>query len=191
MLLFYLFVANWNIYMAPTITTGSIGEVQVGNSTLASTMRNWSIPEQFRDQAVQSVRLFISGATEGSYISQAYMFNIESRNSSLVLVVTAKKITQPTDPNSPVVVNYVIINTTAEIKQQYSEHYTHRCFRCGDCVYLWDCCCKTYGPSYLPRENTPEEWILIKQKLTADQYTWFKQKNMPTTTFGTLVKRAV
>ncbi len=39
--------------MAPTSTSGSTGAAQVGSATLATIMAVWSIPKQFRAQAVQ------------------------------------------------------------------------------------------------------------------------------------------
>ena len=68
---------GWANYMETPTTSGSTGNAQVGSSTLASVINGWSIPEEFRDQAIQSVNLLVLAATEGSYSAQAFvlMFN--------------------------------------------------------------------------------------------------------------------
>lgn len=173
----FYFLDNWLVYMTPTVTNGSSGEVQVGNSTLTTAMRSWSIPQQFHNDAIQTVRSFIVGVTEGSFISQAYTFENETRNFLTTLLLAAKKIKKPSRPDLPASLSYVTINTNTEIKQQ-----------CNVCS-TWFGSLLLSGCS--PRENTPEEWNYIKQKMKSDQYSWFKQKIIPTTTVGTLAKRSI
>ncbi|CAF1500198.1 unnamed protein product, partial [Rotaria sordida] len=55
--------ANWADYMSSTTTDGSVGQAEVGISTLATVMASWLIPEEFRDQAVRNVKTLIIAAT--------------------------------------------------------------------------------------------------------------------------------
>ncbi|CAF4416368.1 unnamed protein product, partial [Rotaria magnacalcarata] len=80
---------------------------------------SWPIPDQFRHDAVQSVRLLVIAASESSYTAQAFVFNTESDASLSSLIIVANKINSPADPNSPVAIRYVAINTNADIKQQF------------------------------------------------------------------------
>ncbi|CAF1455951.1 unnamed protein product [Rotaria sordida] len=178
--------ANWADYMSSTTTDGSVGQAEVGISTLATVMASWLIPEEFRDQAVRNVKTLIIAATEGSYIAQAFTFNSQTGAVLTTLLIVAKKLDVPTNPNLTVAATYVTINTKTEIKKQYTVYYTDRCFRCGDCVFLWECCCKRDNPNYAERGNTPDELNIIKQKMTADQFAWFNER-----TLSSLVKRSL
>jgi hypothetical protein len=80
-------------------------------------MAGWSIPEQFRAQAVQNVNLLVIAATEGSYMAQAFVFDIQSGGILSTLLVVVQKLDSPSDPNLPVAVSYVTINSNAAIKQ--------------------------------------------------------------------------
>ncbi|CAF4350369.1 unnamed protein product, partial [Rotaria magnacalcarata] len=62
---------NWNNYAHPSVTTGSTGAAQVGISTVGNVTASWPIPDQFRHDAVQSVRLLVIAASESSYTAQA------------------------------------------------------------------------------------------------------------------------
>jgi hypothetical protein len=103
--------------MEPTSTSGSTGTAQVGSAILATVMAGWSIPEQFRAQAVQNVNLLVIAATEGSYMAQAFVFDIQSGGILSTLLVVVQKLDSPSDPNLPVAVSYVTINSNAAIKQ--------------------------------------------------------------------------
>jgi hypothetical protein len=163
--------------MEPTSTTGATGGAQVGSATLASTMAGWSIPDQFRNQAIQNVNLLVTAATEGSYTAQAFMFDTQSGTSLSTLLVVVKKLDSPSDPNSPVAVSYVTINSNAAIKQQYSPYTAQDCHYCANCLWTRACCCHDIT-KYSPRGDTPEELALIKQKMTADQFVWFNQQSL-------------
>ncbi|CAF3397697.1 unnamed protein product [Rotaria sp. Silwood1] len=93
---------NWADYMGVTITDGSVGQAQVGISTLATVMASWLIPEEFRDRAVENVKILIVAAIEGSYIAQAFTFNSQSDALLTTLLIVAKKIDSPTNPKLPV-----------------------------------------------------------------------------------------
>ncbi|CAF4724417.1 unnamed protein product, partial [Rotaria sp. Silwood1] len=170
--------ANWADFMDTPVTDGSIGQAEVGISTLATVMASWFIPEEFRVKAVNNVKILIAAATEGSYIAQAFTFNIQSGALLTTLLIVAKKMPSPTNSNLPVAATYVTINTKAEIRKVYTVYYTDRCFRCGDCVYFWECCCKRDNANYVERGNTPEELNIIKQKMTADQFIWFNERSL-------------
>ncbi|CAF3392807.1 unnamed protein product [Rotaria sp. Silwood1] len=88
--------------MGVTITDGSVGQAQVGISTLATVMASWLIPEEFRDRAVENVKILIVAAIEGSYIAQAFTFNSQSDALLTTLLIVAKKIDSPTNPKLPV-----------------------------------------------------------------------------------------
>lgn len=83
--------------MDPPSTTGSTGKAQVGSDTLATLIAGWSIPEQFRAQAVQSVNLLVSSATEGSFTAQTFAFDISSGSSLSTLIVVTKRLDTPAD----------------------------------------------------------------------------------------------
>ncbi|CAF3756846.1 unnamed protein product [Rotaria socialis] len=102
---------NWNNYAHPSVTTGSTGAAQVGISTVENVMACWPIPDQFLHDAVQNVRLLVIAASESSYTAQAFVFNTESGASLSSLIIVANKINLPADPNSPVAIRYVAINT--------------------------------------------------------------------------------
>ncbi|CAF3048895.1 unnamed protein product [Rotaria sp. Silwood2] len=84
-------------------------------------MVNCSIPEQFRCQVIQNVRLLMIAASESSHVVQAFVFNDESGASLSTLIIVANKIDSPSDPNSSVatrsLVNAisVITNSTKDI----------------------------------------------------------------------------
>ncbi|CAF3199799.1 unnamed protein product [Rotaria sp. Silwood2] len=80
-------------------------------------MVNCSIPEQFRCQVIQNVRLLMIAASESSHVVQAFVFNDESGASLSTLIIVANKIDSPSDPNSSVATRYVTINTNVQIKQ--------------------------------------------------------------------------
>jgi hypothetical protein len=161
--------------MDPPATTGTTGNAQVGTATLATVMASWSIPDQFRDQAVRSVNLLVLAATEGSYTAQAFVFDIQSGALLSTLLVVTKKLESPTDPNSPVAVSYVTINSNAAVKQQYTAYNERSCHTCPKCLWVSKCCCHD-ETKYAPRGNTPEELEIIKNKMKADQFTWFNQQ---------------
>ncbi|CAF1492907.1 unnamed protein product [Rotaria sp. Silwood1] len=167
--------ANWANYINPTSTTGSTGEANVGSGTLASTMASWSIPDQFRDQAVQSVNLLVLAATEGTYTAQAFLFDTQAGASLTTLLVATKKLDSPSDPNSPVSVSYVTINSNAVVKQQYTYYTVRDCHTCPKCLWTSDCCCHDETKSS-PRGLTPDELNIINQKMRADQFSWFNQQ---------------
>lgn len=151
----------------------------VGITTVNDVMRNWPIPKHFLDQAVQSVRLLVIAASEGSYVAQTFVFNTESGASLSTLIVVANPIESPSDPNSSIAVRYVVINTNANIKQQYNQYYVKQCHKCVKCAWLSRCCCHQQL-NFAPRGNTPEELNIIKQRLTAHQYAWFNVQTFDT-----------
>ena len=161
--------------MEPTSTSGSTGESQVGSATVDAVMSTWSIPDQFRAQAVQSVNLLVLAATEGSYTAQAFVFDTQSGGVLSTLIVVVKKLDSSTDSNSPVAVSYVAINSNAAVKQQFTPYNERNCHKCPKCAWLRACCCHDVT-KYSPRGNTPEEVARIKQKMTADQFVWFNQQ---------------
>jgi hypothetical protein len=161
---------------APT-SSGSYGQANVGSSTVGTAMANWAIPEPFRDGAVNSVRLLVLAATEGTYSAQAFLFDVSSGASLTTLLVVAIRLSTPADPNSPVAVMYVTINTNAPIKQLYSYWNEEVCHRCPKCVWLGRCCCHDEQRS-AARGHTTAELNVVRQKMTADQYVWFNQQNL-------------
>jgi hypothetical protein len=163
--------------MEPTSTSGSTGTAQVGSATLATIMAGWSTPEQFRAQAVQNVNLLVIAATEGSYTAQAFLFDIQSGEMLSTLLVVVQKLDSPSDPNLPVAVSYVTINSNAAIKQQYTSYTVRNCHKCINCFWTRACCCHD-ETKYSPRGDTPEELSIIKQKMTADQFAWFNQQSL-------------
>lgn len=165
---------------APT-TTGAQGQANVGTSTIASTMTSWPIPEQFRDQATKSVNLLLLATTEGSYLAQAFVFDIPAGTSLTTLLVVATKLDSPTDSNLPFAVIYVVINSNASIKQQYTYYSERTCHRCPKCAWLSACCCHDEQRSS-PRGHTAAELDVVKQKLTFDQFRWFNQQNFSPST---------
>lgn len=173
-----IIVEKWADPMEPPNTSGIYGQTNIGISTIDTAITTWSIPEQFRDRAVKSVKLLVSVATEGSLLAQAFTFDIEAGTSLTTLLIVVAKVYSPLDPKLPYVVTYVTINTNAQLTQQQSVYYTKRCFNCADCVWLWACCCK-YDENWAPRGHTPDELKVVKQKMTADQYAWFNRQNIP------------
>ena len=163
--------------MEASTTTGSTGETQVGSATLNATMTNWSIPDQFRSKAIASVRLLVIAAAEGTFAAQAFIFDTQSGASLTTLLVVTKRLQSPRDPNSPVAISYVTINSNAAVKQQYTFYEERKCRRCHNCFWLFECCCWN-EPRQAPRGNTPEELEIIKNKIKADQFVWFKQQTV-------------
>ncbi|CAF3310555.1 unnamed protein product [Rotaria socialis] len=166
---------NWNNYAHPSVTTGSTGAAQVGISTVENVMACWPIPDQFLHDAVQNVRLLVIAASESSYTAQAFVFNTESGASLSSLIIVANKINLPADPNSPVAIRYVAINTNVGIKQQFSQFVRKKCHTCIKCVWISNCCCTDIVET-APRGNTLGEINIIQQKLAADQFAWFNQQ---------------
>ncbi|CAF1240121.1 unnamed protein product [Rotaria sordida] len=169
--------ANWANYMNPTSTTGSIGQANVGSGTLATVMASWSIPDQFRAKAVRKVNLLVIAATEGSYTAQAFLFDTKTSVALSTLIVATQKLDSPSDPNSPISVSYVIINSNAAIKQQYTYYTVRDCHRCPKCLWFSKCCCHDETKSS-PRDNTLDELNIINQKLKVDQFAWFNQQTL-------------
>ncbi|CAF2835342.1 unnamed protein product [Rotaria sp. Silwood2] len=93
---------NWAALMGSPISSGSHGQATVGISNIGTVMANWAIPEQFRERAVQSVRLLVLAATEETYSAHAFTFNIASGTSLTTLIVVITRISTPADPNLPV-----------------------------------------------------------------------------------------
>ncbi|CAF2840576.1 unnamed protein product [Rotaria sp. Silwood2] len=182
---FLSILANWADYMETPTTSGSVGQAQVGISTLATIMASWLIPEEFRTRAVDNVKILIAAASVGSYMAQAFTFNTETGALLTTLLIVVKKLDSPTNSDLPVAATYITITTNAGIKKLYTVYYTDRCFRCGDCIYMWECCCKRDNANYIQRGNTPEELNIIKQKMTADQFVWFNER-----TLSNIVKRS-
>lgn len=174
---------------SPT-TSGSHGQAEVGISTIASAMANWALPEQFRAKAVASVRLLVLAASEGVYSTQAFSFEIASGASLATLLVVATRMHSPSDPDLPIAVIYVTINTNAPIKQLYSYWTERSCHRCPKCVWFSRCCCHNYQRS-APRGHTPAEVNMVIQKMTADQYIWFNQQDLSPIESKTSEKRTV
>lgn len=181
---------NWQNLMSDASTSGSYGQANVGSSTISSVMANWNIPEQFRTQAVQSVSLLILAATEGEYSAQTFSFDITSVASLTTLLVVAKRISSPVDPNLPVAVMYVTINTNAPLKQLYTQWTERQCHKCAKCAWTKRCCCHDYHYS-APRGHTLAELHIVKQKLTADQFIWFSQQNLLSTASKSSMKSTV
>ena len=150
----------------------SIGNAEVGADTLESVMANWSIPEEFRAQAVQSVNLLMIAAAEGFYSTQLFIFDTQAGGILSTLLVAVTRLDSPSNPNTPVVISYVTIYSSAVVKQQYTPYDAQKCHSCIKCVWLSSCCCHTVT-EYSPRGNTPEELLIIKQKMTADQFAFY------------------
>jgi hypothetical protein len=167
-------LANWNSYIVWLETNASASNAQVGTTTLASTMARWPIPDQFRDQAVQSVNLLVLAAMEGSYTTQGFIFDTQSGASLSTLLVATQKLDTPNDPNSPVAISYMTITTNVGIKQQYTAYNVRSCHTCPKCAWLWKCCCHD-NTEYSPRGNTLEELEIIKNKMKFDQYDRFNR----------------
>ncbi|CAM2710888.1 unnamed protein product [Rotaria socialis] len=167
---------NWNNYAHPSVTTGSTGAAQVGISTVENVMACWPIPDQFLHDAVQNVRLLVIAASESSYTAQAFVFNTESGASLSSLIIVANKINLPADPNSPVAIRYVAINTNVGIKQQFSQFVRKKCHTCIKCVWISNCCCTDIVET-APRGNTLGEINIIQQKLAADQFACDLHRN--------------
>ena len=165
--------------MGSPTSSGSHGQENVGASTVTTIMTNWAIPEAFRDEAVKSVRLLVLAATEGTYSAQAFSFDIASGASLTTLLVVATRLSTPTDPESPVAVMYVTINTNAPITQLYTYYTEESCHRCPACLWLDKCCCHTEQRSK-PRGHTTTELNIVRQKMTSDQYIWFNQQKFVT-----------
>ncbi|CAF4751216.1 unnamed protein product, partial [Rotaria sp. Silwood1] len=142
--------ANWANFINPTTTNGSIGQAQVGSSNIATIMENWSISQQFRNQAIQNVKLLIAAADEGSYTAQAFIFDIQSSASLTSLIVVAKRIASPADANTPVAVAYVTINTNGMVKKLYGPAF-QSCSKCSKCLWTRRCCCDTFNQQQLSR----------------------------------------
>ncbi|CAF4162456.1 unnamed protein product, partial [Rotaria sordida] len=168
---------NWANYMDPVSTTGSVGQANVGTGTLATAMASWSIPDQFREKAVQSVNLLVIAATEGSYTAQAFVFDTQTGASLSTLLVVTQKLDSPSDPNSPVSVSYVTINSNAAIKQQYTSYTVRDCHTCPKCLWTSSCCCHDETKTS-PRVITPDELNIINQKMKANQFAWFNQQTL-------------
>ncbi|CAF0766438.1 unnamed protein product [Rotaria sordida] len=170
---------NWADLMGSPTSSGSHGQANVGDSTLDSAMTNWAIPEQFRNQAVNSVRLLVLAAAEGTYSGQAFSFDVASGASLTTLLVVVTRISSPVDPNLPFAIMYVTINTNAQIKQLFS-YWTERvCHKCPKCLWMSRCCCHDEQRS-TPRGHTPAELNIVRQKMTADQFIWFNQQTIQT-----------
>ncbi|CAF4100168.1 unnamed protein product, partial [Rotaria sordida] len=172
---------NWADLMGSPTSSGSHGQANVGDSTLDSAMTNWAIPEQFRNQAVNSVRLLVLAAAEGTYSGQAFSFDVASGASLTTLLVVVTRISSPVDPNLPFAIMYVTINTNAQIKQLFS-YWTERvCHKCPKCLWMSRCCCHD-EPRSTPRGHTPAELNIVRQKITADQFIWFNQQSLSRST---------
>ncbi|CAF4645470.1 unnamed protein product [Rotaria sp. Silwood2] len=148
-------------------------------------MENWSIPQQFRNQAIQNVKLLIAATDEGSYMAQAFIFDIQSTASLTSLIVVAKRIASPTDPNTPVAVAYVTINTNGAVKKLYTPVPVTSCHKCPKCLWTSRCCCHTVVEQR-ERGITPQELNIVKQKMTADQFIWFNQQQLSSAVRSTL-----
>ncbi|CAF1390506.1 unnamed protein product [Rotaria sp. Silwood1] len=177
--------ADWANFINPTTTTGSIGQAQVGSSNIASIMENWAIPQQFRNQAIQNVKLLIAAADEGSYTAQAFIFDIQSTASLTSLIVVAKRIASSADPNTPVAVAYITINTSGAVKKLYTGVPVQSCHKCPKCLWTSRCCCHTVIEQR-ERGITPQELNIVKQKMTADQFIWFNQQQLSSAVKSTL-----
>ncbi|CAF3773330.1 unnamed protein product [Rotaria sp. Silwood1] len=74
---------QWDPLMNSTTTFGSYGQEKGELSTIHTAMANWSIPEQFRKQAIESVRLLLMVTAEGSFLGQAFMFDLATGSHTL------------------------------------------------------------------------------------------------------------
>jgi hypothetical protein len=180
-------LANWADLMFAPNTTGSYGTTNLGMSMIDIVMAKWSIPEEFRAQAVNNVRLLLSSTTEGSIVAQTFTFDIPAGTSLTTLIIVATKMNSPTNPNLPYRVSYVTMNTNAQLKQLLTIYYVHRCFSCSDCFWTSECCCKDDRHED-PLGHTPEELQAVKQTMTADQFNWFIQQKIPSDPSKILVR---
>jgi hypothetical protein len=182
-----LVLDDWNNYMNSPASSGTHGQANVGISTIDSVMTNWAIPVAFRGQALQNVRLLVLGAIEGTYSAQAFLFDLTSGASLTTLLVVATRMSAPVDPNLPVAIMYVTINTNAQIKQLYSHWTEEVCKSCSKCVWIKKCCCHDEARS-APRGHTPAELNIVLKKMTADQFVWFNQQSLSLSASKTLTK---
>lgn len=162
--------------MGSTTTNGSIGTAVVRNSSIAAIVQNWSIPEQFRDQAIKGVSLLVLAATEGTYLAQGFVFDVTTTVSLTTLIVAARKISPSTDADPSVAVLYVTINSNALVKQLYSQVSYRHCWICPKCLWVRKCCCENRIRD-VERGHSPEELNIVKQKMMADQFIWFNEHN--------------
>ena len=153
-------------------------------------MASWSLPEQFRSQAVRSTSLLLAAASEGSLLAQVFTFDIPSGTSLTTLLVVVSLLAEPTDPNLPFSVAYVTMNTNAALKQLRSLVPHKRCFTCSDCLWLSKCCCK-YEPYHVSRGHTMQEMNVVKQKMSVDQFDWFNQQKLSSRSAKTLTERSL
>ena len=176
--------------MQPPSTSGSRGRAILGRSNITGVLANWSLPEQFRSQAVRSISSLLAAASEGSLLAQVFTFDIPTGTSLTTLIVVVSMIAEPTDPNLPFSVAYVTINTNAALKQLQSLIPHNRCFTCRDCFWTRRCCCK-YEPYHVARGHTMEEMNIVKQKMSVDQFDWFNQQNLTSRVATALTERAL
>ena len=169
-------VANWANYMQPATTTGSSGESQVDATNVDTIMAGWGIPAAFRNDAVKQVKLLVLAAASGVYHAQAFIFDTKTGASLSTLLVATKR-PSSSNPNSSTAISYVIINSNAVIKQQYTYYNVRRCHRCGRCLWTGHCCCHTYRASS-PRGDTPQELLIIEHKIKFDQFAWFNRQTL-------------
>ena len=148
---------------------------QVNDTIVARVMDRWPMSAQLRDQAIPLVKLLVSAADEGSYTTQAIMFETQPGALLSTLIVAAKRLQSSSDSNALVAITYFMINSTAIIKPQYTVVNYRKCHRCVKCFFRRDCCCED-RTDYVPRGNTPQELETIINKVKADQFTWIKGK---------------
>ena len=156
-------------------TNGSTGSAKVTDAIVGRAMNRWPMPAQFRDQAIRSVKLLVSAADEGSYTTQAFIFETQTGAFLSTLIVAAKRLQSSSNSNLSVAIAYSVINSTAIIKPQYTIVSYRKCRRCSKCFFRRDCCCED-RTDYVPRGNTPQELETIRDMMKADQFSWFKQK---------------
>ena len=156
-------------------TNGSTGSAKVNDAIVARVMGRWPMSTQFRDQAIRRVKLLVSAADEGSYTTQAFIFETQTSAFLSTLIVAAKRLQSSSDSNALVAITYFMINSTASIKPQYTVVNYRKCHRCAKCFFRRDCCCED-RTDYVPRGNTPGELETIINKMKADQFSWFKGK---------------
>ncbi|CAF4896796.1 unnamed protein product [Rotaria sp. Silwood2] len=118
-------------------------------------------------------------------MAQAFIFDIQSTASLTSLIVVAKRIASPTDPNTPVAVAYVTINTNGAVKKLYTPVPVTSCHKCPKCLWTSRCCCHTVVEQR-ERGITPQELNIVKQKMTADQFIWFNQQQLSSAVRSTL-----
>ncbi|UJR11906.1 hypothetical protein I4U23_016084 [Adineta vaga] len=129
-------IGNWSLYMELPLTNGSIGSSQIQETTIDCIMSRWSIPSEFLDEGIRNVKLLIFGIDEGSSVSQLFIFDTKSGISLSTLLIEAKRL----NSSSIINVNYIIINSNAMIKQQYTHVIQRNCHRCANCFWRRDCC---------------------------------------------------